>query len=104
MSVSQTNAELMETTARRFEDVNASLDSTLRRLLSELEGMRSQWTGAGGRSFEQVKQAWARDQETLHRNLAETATAIKTAGQNYTAADTDAANRLRGGSVDLPLG
>jgi WXG100 family type VII secretion target len=94
LSVSQTNAELMETTARRFEDVNASLDSTLRRLLSELEGLRSQWTGAGGRSFEQVKLAWAAEQEKLNRALAETATAVRTAGRQYTVTDTAAADRF----------
>jgi WXG100 family type VII secretion target len=84
----------MQTTARRFEDVNASLDGMLRRLLNELEGLRSQWTGAGGRSFEQVKLAWAADQEKLHRALAETATAVRTAGQQYTATDTTAADRF----------
>ena len=94
MSVSQTSTELMQTTARRFEDVNASLDGMLRRLLGELEGLRSQWTGAGGRSFEQVKLAWAADQEKLHRALAETATGIRTAGRQYTATDTTAADRF----------
>ncbi len=94
MSVSQTSTELMQTTARKFEEVNQSLDGMLRRLLSELEGLRSQWTGAGGRSFEQVKQAWAADQEKLHRALGETATAIRTAGQRYAVTDASAAERM----------
>lgn len=84
----------MEVTARRFEDVNATLDGMLRRLLSELEGLRSQWTGAGGGSFEQVKQGWAAEQEKLHKALAETATAMRTAGAQYTATDDTVANRL----------
>lgn len=94
MSVSQTSTELMQTTARRFDDVGSSLDGMLRRLMSELEGLRTQWTGAGGRSFEQVKQAWAADQEKLHRALAETANAVRTAGQQYTVTDTAAADRF----------
>jgi WXG100 family type VII secretion target len=94
MSVSQTSAELMETTARRFENANGSLDGMLRRLMNELEGLRTQWTGAGGRSFEQVKQAWAADQEKLNRALAETATAMRTAGRQYTATDTAASDRF----------
>jgi WXG100 family type VII secretion target len=94
VSVSQTSTELMQTTARRFEDVNASLDGMLRRLMGELEGLRSQWTGAGGRSFEQVKQAWIAEQQNLHQALGETATAIRTAGQQYAAADLTAGDRF----------
>lgn len=92
----------MQGTSRRFEDVNASLDGMLRRLLNELEGLRTQWTGAGGRSFEQVKLAWSADQEKLHRALAETATAVRTAGQQYTATDASAADRFTNRHI-LPL-
>jgi WXG100 family type VII secretion target len=92
----------MQTTSRRFEDVNASLDGMLRRLLSELEGLRSQWTGAGGRSFEQVKQAWVTEQENLHQALAETATAIRTAGQQYAVTDAAAGDRFTA-HHNLPL-
>jgi WXG100 family type VII secretion target len=102
VSVSQTSTELMQSTARKFDDVNASLDGMLRRLLTELEGLRSQWTGAGGRSFEQVKQAWAADQEKLHRALAETAGAIRTAGRQYSATDAAAAGRFSA-HHNLPL-
>ena len=94
MAVSQTSTDLMETTARRFEDVNASLDGMLRRLLGELEGLRNQWTGAGGRSFEQVKQTWAAEQEGLHRALLQTAGAMRTAGHKYVETDTAAADRF----------
>jgi WXG100 family type VII secretion target len=92
----------MESTARRFENVNGSLDGMLRRLMNELEGLRTQWTGAGGRSFEQVKQAWAADQQKLNRSLAETATAMHTAGRQYTATDSAAANRFTA-HQSLPL-
>ena len=101
MAVSQTSTELMESTARRFDDVNRALDGMLRRLMGELDGLRSQWTGAGGRSFEQVKQAWAADQEKMHRALAETATAIRTAGREYAAADSAAASRVNARTMPL---
>ncbi len=104
MAVTQAQRAVMDSTAAKFNNVNSQLEGMLKRLLSELEVLRDRWVGHGGRSFEQVKEAWARDQQTLHRNLAETATAIKTAGQNYTASATDAAGRFRGGQVDLPLG
>jgi WXG100 family type VII secretion target len=92
----------MQTTARRFDDVGSSLDDMLRRLMSELEGLRTQWTGAGGRSFEQVKQAWAADQEKIHRALAETANAVRTAGRQYAVTDTAAADRFTA-HHNLPL-
>ena len=104
MSVSQTSTDLMDSTARRFEDVNRSLDAMLRRLMNELEVLRTQWTGAGGRSFDRVKQTWSADQEKLHRALAETAVAIRTAGRQYAQADEAAAARVNAhGTGTMPL-
>jgi WXG100 family type VII secretion target len=101
----QAQAAVMESTAAKFDQVNQALNGMLRRLLGELEVLRGQWVGRGGETFEQVKQAWAADQQTLHRALADTAAAIRTSGQLYVTADTAAADRLgphRGG-LELPL-
>ncbi len=105
MPTTQAQAAVMEATATRFEQVNSSLQGTLRRLLGELEVLRSQWQGAGGNSFEQVKTAWAEDQQTLQRALGDTATAIRTSGRHYTTSDTAAADRFGGslgGGLRLP--
>ena len=105
--VSQTQAEaaVMQQTAARFEQVDQSLQSMLSGLLTELEVLQTAWRGAGGRSFEQVKQQWSQDQAALQRALRETAGAIRTAGQQYEASDSDAAARVattnRG--IQLPL-
>ncbi len=105
--VSQTQAEaaVMQQTANRFEQVDQSLQSMLSSLMSELEALQSAWRGAGGRSFEQVKQQWGQDQTAIHRALRETATAIRTSGQQYDASDSEAASRVattnRG--INLPL-
>ena len=102
----EAQAAVMETTARTFEQANQELEAMLSRLLNELEILRSAWQGHGGRSFEEVKQAWAGDQRTLHKALAETAVAIRTAGRGYTTTDTDAAGRLTAahrGGLSLPL-
>lgn len=105
VSETQAEAAVMEATASKFEAVNDSLQSMLKRLMSELEVLQTAWKGAGGRSFEQVKQAWAADQAAMQRALTETATAIRTSGQQYHASDTEAASRVgatnRG--VNLPL-
>ncbi|HEX5543698.1 MAG TPA: WXG100 family type VII secretion target [Micromonospora sp.] len=105
MSQTQAEAAVMQQTAVKFEQVDQSLQSMLSSLLAELEVLQQAWRGAGGRSFEQVKQAWARDQATLQRALRETADAIRTAGQKYDISDAEAASRIattnRG--MQLPL-
>jgi WXG100 family type VII secretion target len=105
MSTTQAQAAVMEATATKFEQVNQSLQGTLKRLLGELEVLRTQWQGAGGASFEQVKLAWAEDQQALQQALGETATAIRTSGRQYQTSDNAAADRLRGttGGLQLPL-
>jgi WXG100 family type VII secretion target len=104
MSTTQAQAAVMETTATKFDQVNQSLQGTLKRLLGELEVLRTQWQGAGGASFEQVKLAWAEDQAALQQALGETATAIRTSGRQYQTSDNSAADRLRGpAALRLPL-
>lgn len=105
VSTTQAQAEVMERTAAKFEQANQALETMLKRLMSDLDRLKSAWQGAGGLSFDQVRTEWANDQQRLHRALAETATAIRTAGRDYTASDTAAADRMRrtGGSVQLPL-
>lgn len=95
----------MAATAARFDSVNDSLQGMLRRLMTELEALHTAWRGAGGRSFHQVKEAWAADQAALSRALAETAEAIRTSGRQYTSADADAAQRVAAShrGVSLPL-
>jgi WXG100 family type VII secretion target len=106
MATTQAEANVMAQTAARFDQVNLALDGMLRRLMNELEALRTQWQGAGGRSFEQVKVAWAHDQELLHRTLGETADAIRRSATHYDATDSAAAARLapaRAGGMTLPL-
>jgi WXG100 family type VII secretion target len=95
----------MQQTAAKFEQVDQSLQSMLSGLMAELETLQHAWRGAGGRSFEQVKQQWSQDQAALQRALRETAGAIRTAGQQYDASDSEAASRVattnRG--IQLPL-
>ena len=95
----------MEATASKFEAVNDSLQSMLSRLMSELEVLQTAWKGAGGRSFEQVKQQWATDQQAIQRALTETAAAIRSSGQNYSVSDSEAASRVAATNrgINLPL-
>ena len=105
VSQTQAQAAVMRQTADKFEQVDQSLQSMLSGMMAELEALQHAWRGAGGRSFEQVKQQWAQDQAAMQRALRETATAIRTAGQQYEVSDGEAASRIattnRG--IQLPL-
>lgn len=106
--VSQTKAEaaVMDSTAAKVEQVNDSLQSMLRGLMSELEVLQSAWVGRGGQSFTQVKQQWAQDQAAMQQALAETATAIRSSGVSYDATDSEASSRMAAsnpGGLRLPL-
>lgn len=106
LSTTRAQAEVLEQTAGRFEQVNESLQGMLHRLMAQLEMLRTQWQGAGGRSFEQARQAWGSEQAALQRALLETAGALRTAGRRYEATDTHAAERFVSASrpaIDLPL-
>ena len=102
VSSTQAQAAVMAQVAARFDDVQASLRSTLTNLLREVESVRADWQGSGGDSFQQVTAAWGNDQRRLLTALAETATAIRTAGRVYTAVDESAAQRMSS-SITLPL-
>ena len=99
-----TQSEL-DSAAKRFEEVNGELQGMLKTLLGELEGMRQQWQGAGGRSFEAVKSAWSADLANLNTNLLETAAGIRSSGRNYEASDLEASRRMQAaqGTTVLPL-
>ena len=103
VSTTQAQAAVMEQTAVKFDQAKQNLEGMLTRLMNELEGLRSGWVGLGGTSFEQVKQAWAADQRKIHQALAETASAIRSAGRVYTVTDDEAASRFRPATVSLPL-
>ncbi|MEV0152959.1 WXG100 family type VII secretion target [Micromonospora sp. NPDC050686] len=106
MAETQAEAVVMQQTAAKFEQVDESLQSMLSSLMAELEVLQQAWQGAGGRSFEQVKQQWSQDQAALQRALRETATAIRTAGRQYDVSDSEAAGRVAStnrGGIQLPL-
>jgi ESAT-6 family protein len=105
MAGTAAEAAIMESAATKFEHVNESLQGMLSRLMGELEALRTGWQGNAGRSFEQVKQAYETNQKKLSEALRETATAIRTSGKNYTAADEHTSSQVGGinTQVNLPL-
>ncbi|MBO3740817.1 WXG100 family type VII secretion target [Actinoplanes flavus] len=105
MAQTQAEAAVMASTATKFDDTNAALQSMLSTLMSELSVLSSSWKGLGANAFEHVKQQYAADLKSLNNALAETAEAIRSSGTSYDAADSDAASRVSqtGGTFTLPL-
>ena len=105
--VSQTKAEatVMNETAAKFEGVNDSLQSMLRNLMSQLDGLQSAWVGRGGQAFTGAKDQWAENQAKMSQALARTAVDIRTSGASYDAADTEASSRIAATNpgIQLPL-
>jgi WXG100 family type VII secretion target len=102
----QAEAAVMAQTANKFRSTNSSLADMLKRLMSELEGLRAGWQGQGAQAFDQARLRWEQDMNTLHRALDETANAIQKAGTFYTSSDDASANRLKatqGANMQLPL-
>jgi WXG100 family type VII secretion target len=100
-----TQSEL-DAAAKRFEEVNGELQGMLKTLLGQLESLKDEWQGAGGRSFHEVKVAWSNDLANLNTNLLETAAGIRSAGQNYDASDVEASQAINAtyrGTTTLPL-
>ncbi len=96
----------MEQVAAKFEQGNSSIQSMLSSLLANLEPLQTRWAGAGGRSFTQVKLAWQEDMNKINRALSETATAVRSSGQQYTSTDEAAQSRVaavHSGGMNLPL-
>jgi ESAT-6 family protein len=105
MAQTAAEAQVMESTAGKFEQVRDGLGSMLSRLMNELEVLQTAWQGQAGRSFTQVKEAYQANQKKLETALGETANAIRTSGRQYTSTDEEASGRVSGinTSVSLPL-
>jgi WXG100 family type VII secretion target len=105
VSKTEAQAAVMEQVAGKFERTNSALQSMLSSLMTKLEPMQSSFVGAGGSSFTQVKQAWSEDMRKMHEALSETASAIRTSGQNYSTSDDAAQQRVAATNrgISLPL-
>jgi WXG100 family type VII secretion target len=96
----------MATTAKKFSDTRDELSTMLSQLMSQLDGLRSSWHGAGAQAFDNTRQRWHEDTTRLNRALGETAEAIGKAGNYYTSTDDEAARRANSistGNIQLPL-
>ncbi|GAB7040887.1 MULTISPECIES: WXG100 family type VII secretion target [Catenuloplanes] len=80
--------------AARCDDAATELRALLDGMLARLDSGRAAWRGAGGTAFEELRAAWAHDQETLVAALTGTAVLLRATAAAYVAADDDAAVEL----------
>ncbi len=101
----QTDAALMEATARRFEDEANQMESNLSSLKGKAESARAGWQGEGSVQFQLAIERWASDQKKIDQLLMETSGLIRNAAHGYTGADQSAAQSMKsqGGNTSLPL-
>ncbi|TMM37329.1 MAG: WXG100 family type VII secretion target [Actinobacteria bacterium] len=100
----QTDHALMEQTAKNFETVNSDLMSTLDRLKRSVSELQGGWAGQGAMSFQSTMETWSKDQTNINNLLAQTASLIRSGGQNYAAVDASTSARFnnQGGAAPLP--
>jgi WXG100 family type VII secretion target len=100
----QTDHALMEQTAKNFETVNSDLMAALDQLKRSVSELQAGWAGMGAVSFQTTMETWAKDQTNINNLLAQTASLIRTGGQNYAAVDANTSARFtnQGGAAPLP--
>jgi WXG100 family type VII secretion target len=96
----QVDAAILAQVAGRFEQVRDDLKQKLTVLRGVVDGVRGDWQGSGGASFQNVTVAWQQRQEDLIRVLTETAQGIRSAGTHFASSNEEAAATINR-SVDL---
>jgi WXG100 family type VII secretion target len=97
---SQVDAHVLAHVAGRFEEVRDELQGKLSTLRTIVDGVRADWQGSAGSSFQNVTTAWTERQTDLIATLTSTAQAIRDAGKFYAASEDGSQTRITN-SVDL---
>src|SRR5258705_13369053 len=97
---SQADAHVLGQVAHRFEEVRDELQTKLNTLHTIVDGVRADWQGSAGNSFQNVTKAWSDRQRDLIETLTQTAQGIRDAGRFYASSNDGAAAKINK-SVDL---
>jgi WXG100 family type VII secretion target len=97
---STADAHVLAQVAGRFEEVRDELQTKLNTLRTIVDGVRADWQGSAGTSFQNVTTAWTERQTDLITTLTQTAQGIRDAGKFYASSNDGAASKITN-SVDL---
>jgi len=90
-----TDAALMSKTAQEIDGAVDRLTSMFNNLMNELTPLQTSWMGAGGSSFQQVRERFDGDVANLNVALRSIAQAVATAGQDYTLSDDEVRTEMQ---------
>jgi WXG100 family type VII secretion target len=84
-----TDAAVMAKTAQEIDGAADRLTGMFNKLMNELTPLQSSWVGAGGSSFQGIKDRFDGDVANLNVALRSIAQAVSTAGRDYTLSDDE---------------
>src|SRR5690349_24766647 len=84
-----TDAAIMAKTAGEIDGAADRLTSMFNKLMNELTPLQSAWVGAGGTSFQGVRDRFDADVANLNVALRSIASAVASAGRDYTLSDDE---------------
>jgi len=89
MAGMRTDTALMVKTGADVDAVANQLTSMLNGLMNELTPLQDQWRGAGGSSFQAVRNRFDSDMARLNTALRSIAEAVESSGKDYEVSDTE---------------
>lgn len=95
MSGITTDAALMSKTAQDVDGAADRLTSMFNKLMEELTPLQTSWVGAGGSSFQQVRERFDGDVANLNVALRSIASAVASAGHDYSLSDDEVRNEMQ---------
>jgi WXG100 family type VII secretion target len=84
-----TDAAVMAKTAGEIDGAADRLTSMFNKLMNELTPLQTAWVGAGGSTFQTVRDRFDADVAKLNVALRSIASAVSTAGRDYTLSDDE---------------
>ncbi len=90
-----TDAALMAKTSQEVDGAADRLTSMFNKLMDELTPLQSAWVGAGGSSFQQVRERFDGDVATLNVALRSIAEAVASSGRDYSVGDEEMKSEMQ---------
>ncbi len=87
--VMRTDSGLMIQSEKDVDGVADRLTAMLTSLMNELTPLQEDWKGAGGGSFQQVRDRFDQDMAKLNHSLRSLAEAVGSSGRDYTVSDDE---------------
>lgn len=95
MGSMRTELEQMATIAGKIDSQAATFQTTLNRLIADLNEVTATWKGSAANQFGVVRDQIQTDGNKIHAQLAGIASMLKQSGSNYSNTNDNVANRFK---------